>query len=241
MPIREGDLVYIDYVGRVKETGEVFDTTIEEEAKKANIYREGQPYEPMLIAVGKSWAVRGLEEALIGREENEEIEVEVPPEKGFGERDPKKILLFTRRKLLESGIEEIPRPGSIITVNGLPAIVRAAGSGRVLLDFNPPLAGKTLIYKVYIRSICKSVEEKINALVRRRKRELAEKKKLYKYDEEKKTLEFYLDEKTALDKEITAVKRGIINDIFEFIPKIRKIRFIEEFVNPKRVRKKSSK
>ncbi len=229
--------MYIDYVGRVKETGEVFDTTIEEEAKKAGIYDDKHIYEPMLVAVGKSWIIEGVDEALVGREENEEFEVEVPPEKGFGLRDPRKIVLYTRRKLMEAGINGTPLPGSIVTINGMPAIVRVASGGRFLLDFNPPLAGKTLIYKIHVRSICKTLHDKIKAIVKRRSRELANRPELYKYKKAQQTLEFYLDEKEATKKENPFIMRGIVSDIFELIPEVKKIRFITTFTRPVKVSK----
>ena len=233
MPIGKGDLVYIDYVGKVKESGDIFDTTIEEEARKAGIYREDQVYEPVLVAVNSGWMVKGLEEALIGKEVGQEFTEEIPPSKGYGERDPRKIILYTRRKLLEAGIREELRPGMIVNVNGLPAIVRTAGGGRALLDFNPPLAGKTLIYDVKIRSICDTVDKKIRALVKRRHRGLAEKKKLYRLAKKTKTLQIYLSEEEMMERDIQLIKKGIAGDIFQYVPEVERIQFIEELEKPK--------
>lgn len=241
LPIKKGDLVYIDFIGKIKETGEVFDTTIEDEAKKAGIFDENQIYEPMLVAVGKLWVVEGLDEALVGKEEHQEFEVEVSPEKGFGERDAKKVVLYTRRKLIESGIKEELRPGMVVTINGLPAIVRVASGGRYLLDFNPPLAGKTLIYKISIKSICKTLDEKIRAITKRRSRKLAEKKDLYKCDVDNRTIEFYLDEKDVADKDIQSIKTGIVHDIFELLPEFKEIRFIEIYKKAKDRKKEIKK
>ena len=228
MPIKKGDLIYIDYIGIVKESGEIFDTTIEEEAKKAGIYNEKQKYKPILVAVGRSWVVEGLDEALIGKEENQYFEVEVPPEKGFGNRDVNKIVIYTRRKLLEAGIRGELRPGTVVTINGVPAIVRAASGGRYLLDFNPPLAGKTLIYKVWVRTICKTLDEKIRAIIERRSEKFAGKAKC-KFDPEKKMLEIRLTGDSALDSEIQMAKKSIIEDIFELSPNIKEIRIVESF------------
>ncbi|MFQ5712072.1 MAG: FKBP-type peptidyl-prolyl cis-trans isomerase [Candidatus Geothermarchaeales archaeon] len=232
MTIEQGNLVYIDYIGKVKETGEVFDTTIEEEAKKANIYRSDQEWEPMLVAVGESWVVKGLDKALVGKEKGQEFEVEVAPSEGFGERDPKKIVLYTKRKLLEANIKDELRPGMIVNVDGLPAVVRVAGGGRALLDFNPPLAGKTLIYKVFIRSICSAFDEKVRALIKRRSRKLAEKKDLFRYREKKRHLVVKLAESDMLLQNIQLIKRGIANDIFKFLPEVLKMQFVEELENP---------
>ena len=53
MPIEKGDFILIDYVAKVKETGEVFDTTTEEVAKKERLYKEGEIYESKLVVVGE--------------------------------------------------------------------------------------------------------------------------------------------------------------------------------------------
>ena len=41
MSIQKGDFILVDYVGRVKETREVFDTTLEDIARKEKIFKEG--------------------------------------------------------------------------------------------------------------------------------------------------------------------------------------------------------
>ncbi len=232
MPIAEKDLVYVDYVGMVKESGEVFDTTLEGEAREAGVFRPDQIYEPMLVAIGDGWLVKGLDEALVGREVGQEFEEEVPPEKGFGGRDPKKIVLYTRRKLLEAGIKEDIYPGMVVNVKGLPAVVRTSSGGRSLLDFNPPLAGKTLQYKVWIRSICETIDEKIRALVERRYIKLAEKKKLYNLRKKSKVLKINISEGEMYVQEIQLVKKGIASDVFKYVPGIERVQFVEEIVKP---------
>jgi len=64
MPLKKGDFVLIEYVGKVKETGEVFDTTIEEVAKKERLYKEGEIYEPKLVVIGEGWVLKALDESL---------------------------------------------------------------------------------------------------------------------------------------------------------------------------------
>lgn len=232
MTIEQRQLIYIDYIAKVKETDDVFDTTLEEEAKKADIYRSDQEWEPMLVAVGESWVVSGLDKALIGRKEEEEFEVEVPPADGFGERDPKKIVVYTRRKLLEAEVKEELRPGMVVTIDGLPAVVRVAGSGRALLDFNPPLAGKTLSYTVFIRSICTTFNEKVRALIKRRARQLAEKKDLFRFRKKNGLLTIKLSESEMYIKDFQLIKKGIANDVFKLLPEVLNIHFIEELITP---------
>ena len=91
MSLQKGDFVIIDYTAKVKETGEVFDTTIEETAKKERLYKEGDIYEPKLIVVGESWVLKALDDSFPTMEVGKAASVEIPQDKAFGARDPEKI------------------------------------------------------------------------------------------------------------------------------------------------------
>ena len=93
MPLQKGDFILIDYVGKVKETGEVFDTTIEEIARKERLYKEGEIYEPKLIVLGEGWILKALEEEILKLDVGTKSTIEIPPEKAFGPRDPEKVKL----------------------------------------------------------------------------------------------------------------------------------------------------
>jgi len=227
MAIQKGDIVYIDYIGYIADTNEVFDTTIEEEAKKAGIYSSGHRYGPVVVAVGERWVVEGLDESLVGKEEGQEYEVEVPPERGYGERDPKKIRIVTEKRLREMGVRGNIAPGSAIIVNGVPATVRAVSGGRVLLDFNPPLAGKRLRYKVYVRKVCSTLRDKVEALIKRHSEEIFGKATI-RVSEKAGVVELRLDGLTIKKPELHAAKRGIADDILKLLKQIKKVRFIEE-------------
>ena len=62
MPLKDGDFVLVDYTLKVKETGQVIDTTREEVAKEVSIHRPDKTYEPMLVVIGAGWVLKGLEE-----------------------------------------------------------------------------------------------------------------------------------------------------------------------------------
>jgi FKBP-type peptidyl-prolyl cis-trans isomerase len=80
--VTTGKIVKVDYIGKF-ENGTVFDTSIEEEAKKAGIYMEGRTYEPFSFVPGKRQVIEGFDEAVIGMKVGEEKEVKIPPEKGY--------------------------------------------------------------------------------------------------------------------------------------------------------------
>jgi peptidylprolyl isomerase len=166
LSVEKGDFILIDYVTTIQETGEIFDTTSEDKAKESGILKENTVYEPMLVVVGEGWVLKELDDSLLGLELNAPATIEIPPEKGFGPRDPSKIRRVPIRRF--RGQDVSLYPGAQIEVEGSLAIVRSVGSGRVQLDFNPPLAGKTLVYDLTVLSKIEEIEEKIKALIHRR-------------------------------------------------------------------------
>ena len=64
MTFNKGSLILVDYTSKVKDTSEVFETTIEEEAKKHSFHDPNIKYQPKLVSVGESWVIKGLDEAL---------------------------------------------------------------------------------------------------------------------------------------------------------------------------------
>ncbi len=52
-------VVYTDYIGRLMETGTVFDTSYESIARLNNIYVEGRVYAPLSFVVGGSTVITG--------------------------------------------------------------------------------------------------------------------------------------------------------------------------------------
>ena len=64
MSLQKGDFILVDYIGKVKETNEVFDTTNEDTAKKEHLYKEGDIYESKLVVIGEGWVIKALDESL---------------------------------------------------------------------------------------------------------------------------------------------------------------------------------
>lgn len=237
MALQKGDFILIDYVAKVKETGEVFDTTIEETAKKERLYKEGEIYEPKLIVIGEGWVLKALDESLTTMEVGKTTSVEIPPEKAFGDRDSEKVKRVPLKQLTAKGIT--PSLGMRVEFNGKMATVRAMGAGRVLLDFNPPLAGKTLVYEVTVQKKLEIIKEKIGALIHRRIPAVEETK--FKFMAKAKTVNIQMPEEALYLEGIQVAKRGIAMDIQRFFPKIAIVKFTETFkAEPKKEAKTNS-
>jgi len=225
MPMEKGDFILINYTSKVKETGEIFDTTTEETAKKEKLYKEGEIYEPMLVVVGEGWVLKALDEALLNFEVNKKDSVEIPPEKAFGSRDPEKVKLIPLRRLIAQGIT--PKLGMRIEYNKKLATVRTMGAGRVQLDYNPPLAGKNLVYEVTVEKKLETNAEKIAALIHRRIPAVETGKFNFKIGKANVTLN--MPEEALYLEGIQLAKRGIATDIQKFFPEITTVKFVEAF------------
>jgi peptidylprolyl isomerase len=225
MALQKGDFILIDYTAKVKETNEVFDTTKEDVAKKEHLHKEGEIHEPELVVIGEGWKLKALDDSLPTMEINKPATVEISPEKGFGQRDPEKIKRVPLKQLYAKEIN--PVIGARIEYQGKTATIRSIGAGRVLLDFNPPLAGKTLVYDVIVTKKLDSAEEKIGALIHRRIPVVEENK--FKLTIQDKNLTIDMPEETFYVEGVQIAKRGIALDIQKFVPDLAETKFVETF------------
>ncbi len=228
MPIETGALVYVNYIAKVKDTNEVIEVTVEDEAKKLGVHDPSRKYEPKLIAVGEGWVLKGLDEALASANIGDKISVEIPPEKGFGQRDPTKVKMIPLRKFGEKASEV--RVGDEVEVENKIGIVRFVGSGRAQIDFNHRLAGKTLIYDVDIMRKVETDKDKIIALIKRRIPVEEDKIELIMEDD---SVKIKLPADLYLLEGLQIIKRAISNDIFKFIKDANKVYFIELYEGKK--------
>jgi FKBP-type peptidyl-prolyl cis-trans isomerase SlyD len=161
--MKSGDFVYIEYTAKVSESGEVFDTTKEDVARKEGIFSERVKYKPLPIIIDAGFTLSGLNEAIKGMEVGEKKKILIPPEKAFGERNEELVKLIPEARFREQDVEVIP--GSYVMVNNLRGKIISVDGGRVKVDFNHPLAGKALEYEVEIVKKIEGKEEKIRAIV----------------------------------------------------------------------------
>lgn len=235
---KKGDFIVIEYTARIKETGEIIETTSAETARKAKIFSEDKVYEPLLVVLGEGRIVKGLEEALYDLDVGVEKEIEVPPEKAYGARDPRKVRILPLREFRRANIE--PRPGKIVEVNGVPATVKSVSGGRVVVDFNHPLAGKTLVYELKVVRKIEEPEEKIKALLHRRMKRISEEKIKVTMSEDG-VVSVEIPEEAFLAEDIQYAKKAAATEIFRYLPWIREVRFIEKHVNPQPAEKPAEK
>ena len=228
MPIKNGDFLLVDYTLKIKETGETVGTTLENVAKETKLYRGEEKYEPFFIVVGESWVPKGLDEALTGFEIGKANTVEIPPEKGYGSRDPKKVRLVPLRKFSAEGLA--PVPGLQVNIDGKVAQVRSVGAGRVQVDYNHPFAGKTLIYDLTVVKVIETDEDKIRNLIHKRISPIEQEKFNIKIQDGK--LEIEIPEEAFFLEGLQIAKRTLVADVEKFFPNVQTIAFLETFKKP---------
>jgi peptidylprolyl isomerase len=163
-----------------------------------------------------------LDEALANANTGDKLSVEIPPDKGFGERDPNKVKMVPQRKLGEKADEV--KVGDVVEIYERTGIVRYIGSGRVQIDFNHRFAGRTLTYDVNIIKKLESNNDKVMFLIKRR---LSIDDEKIKIDLLESTLEIELPEETFMVEGLQIIKRAVANDIFKFVTALSSIKFIE--------------
>ena len=162
--MKVGDFVEVDYVGRVKDSDEIFDLTREDVAKKENIFNKEFPYKPIVLIVGSDFIIKGLDEALQGMTVGEKKKFEIPKDKGFGERKEEMIKVIPLARFKEQDMK--PYPGAVVNIGSFRGRVVSVDGGRVKVDFNHPLAGKVLEYDLEIKSEIKEPAERVKAVVK---------------------------------------------------------------------------
>ena len=222
MAIHEGNFIKLSYTGSVN--GNVFDTTFEEEAKTAGIHSPNAIYGPVTICVGQKHVILGLDETLAGKEAGAEGDVTVVPEKAFGERDPKRIQSYPKSKFTQKPVRGMPvkmdelGDGTVVDVIG----------NRVIVDFNAPLAGQTLVYHYKIEEVLKDPLAQLKGLIR-----------LYAGREMEATLEggkatVILPAGINYDRRWMLWRGRIIHEGFEQITGITEIVLVETYTKPEK-------
>lgn len=231
MPVKKGDFLRLKYTGKVQETGEVFDTTDEKVAEEADIKSENKIYGAIPIIVGAGHVLKGIEDALIDMEEGDEKTIEIPPEEGFGERDPKLMQLIPMSEFRKQGIK--PQVGMGINLENNTGIIRNISGGRVRVDFNHELAGKNLQYQVKVEKLITDDIEKIRSMI-----SLHYPNPNIEFDSHKVEIEdgkviIQMDEMTKFDKkpymDITFARFRIARDIWDNMDNVDKVEFVDVF------------
>ena len=232
--MKNGDLILLDFTAKVKDTGDLIETTIEEEGKKIGEFDEDFVFKPRLVAVGASWVLKGLDEALEEAEVGNQVNIEISPEKGFGVRDTSKTRLIPLRKFRDKADQVTV--GAEIEIDGRIGIVRFVGSGRAQIDFNHRYAGRTLEYKFTVVKKIEQNEEMINEIIERRIPNSIGK---INVKVEQNIASIVIPDEYFLLEGLQIIKRAIANEIMKYVNDVNEVSYIEQFKEDKKDAEKS--
>lgn len=228
--MKEGDFIKLEFDAFVKETDTLMDTTHEDVAKEHDVYNERANYSPVSVIVGSGHVIKGLDESLKEAEVGKEMEVEVEPKDGYGERDPKLIEVFPMNKILSlpefrKG-DTYPTEGMEVRINNRIGHINRIFAGRVRVDFNNRFAGRTLLYKYKITELIKKKQDKVKALV----------EAVYPNNEEfefnfkgKDEVEITLPDVVKLDQNWAMAKFKLVSDLRAHMD-LKTIKLVEVYV-----------
>ena len=159
--VQKGDFIEINYTGKLSD-GTVFDTTVKEVAEQNKIHSHGHLH-PAEICVGEKQLLPGLDAAIPNKEIGKQYSITLAPEEAFGKRDVKKMKIVPSSTFKEHKVQ--PQPGLQIDVDGERGTVTRVSGGRVIVNFNHPLAGKEVMYNYTIEKKITDPKDKILAFV----------------------------------------------------------------------------
>lgn len=162
MTIKKGDFIEIDYTGRLADGAkECFDTTNADIAKKEDVFSEKTAYEPVIIVVGERHVLPGLDANLEGKDIGKYTFV-IKDVDAFGKKSAQKLRLVPAKLFSKENIK--PFPGLQVNIDNEMGIVRNVSGGRIIVDFNHPLASKDVEYEVEVKRVLTDSKEKIESL-----------------------------------------------------------------------------
>ncbi len=138
--VKKGDTVLVHYTGKLSD-GTVFDTS------------EGR--DPLEFAVGSGQVIAGFDEAMIGMTVGQSKVVHIPADKAYGERNEEMVITAPLDQV-PPGLD--PELGARLEMGGangelIRVVVTEITDSHIILDANPPLAGKDLIFAVELVKI----------------------------------------------------------------------------------------
>lgn len=157
---KQGDKVRVHYTGTL-EDGSIFDSSegfveecgdeCEDEGCGCNANNSG----PLEFLIGQGSLIPKFEEAVIGLEPGQSVQVKIPADDAYGQRAEEMVAVIERSEI---PAEISPEPGQrmeVVLQDGtpLPVVITDVTDTTVTLDANHPLAGLDLTFDIKLVEI----------------------------------------------------------------------------------------
>ncbi len=142
-------VVQVHYHGYYHGTNEVFDSSLERE--------------PLTFLVGHGQMIPGFEAEILGADEGEKRTFTLEPDRAYGPRQEEYVMERSKAEFpkdvdLEVGMKFQAEVGGMPT----PVEITDITADVVTVDFNHPMAGKTLTFDIEIVSIRQAEDEELS-------------------------------------------------------------------------------
>ena len=137
---KQGDTVKIHYTGTLDD-GTVFDSS------------EGR--DPLSFTIGSGQVIPGFDEAVTGMAKDEKKNVTIPADQAYGPRNDEMVIQVPRDQVPP---DINPEEGQKLQMQGpdnqpVMVVITEVTEEHVMLDANPPLAGKDLTFDIQLVEI----------------------------------------------------------------------------------------
>lgn len=147
-PAQPGDQVTIVYDG-ILASGEVFESSADTG--------------PLEFTLGDGTIMPAFEAAVLGMAAGESKNIKVPPQNAYGQRN-EELVHTVPRSAVNTQADLVP--GMVIGMtmerdgkaHQVPAMITGVNGDQITVDFNHPLAGQELIYRITVQSVTRPEE-----------------------------------------------------------------------------------
>ena len=151
--IKNGDTVVLNYVGKITESGEVFDSTKNRQ-------------QPMSIVAGDDSLIPGFSKAIIGMSVGDTKNVSLEAKEGYGSYNPEAIVELPKETFPDQ-VQENLQVGMVLPLilkgnpeKPFPATTKQINESTFTFDLNHPLAGKDITFDIEVLSVQKAKKAK---------------------------------------------------------------------------------
>lgn len=139
--VKDKDTVKVHYTGKLTESGQVFDSSLERE--------------PLEFTLGQGMLIPGFEEGIIDMKVNEKKTIDIPKDKAYGDKREDLFHKVSKQQLPEEIKPEVGMGLVSKTQDGGEQQLRVAAvnDDHIIVDANHPLAGQDLTFEVEIVEI----------------------------------------------------------------------------------------
>ena len=136
MALQKGDSVSVHYEGKLDD-GTIFDSSHERE--------------PLQFIIGEGKLLPKFEECVLGKSTGDTIEIMIPAQEAYGERDESLVVSLERSLFDIEDIQEGSVLGIETEVGPISVYVLECTDTTVTIDGNHPLAGQDLYFTITIQ------------------------------------------------------------------------------------------